>query len=164
MSESLGQRLQKFRKRANLTQEDVATKLNITPQAVSKWENDVSAPDISLLSELADTYGVTVDELLGRQPQTMYLPEGQTKPLENLMLKIKVLSSDGDKVNVNLPLALVKMFTQNGIDIPQPQINNSDVLKNLDFNQILLLCEQGLLGKIVDVESADGDLVEVWVE
>lgn len=162
MSESLGQRLQKFRKRANLTQEDVATKLNITPQAVSKWENDVSAPDISLLSELADTYGVTVDELLGRQPQTVYLPEGQNKPLENLMLKIKVLSSDGDKVNVNLPLALVKMFTQNGMAMPQ--INNSDVLKNLDFNQILMLCEQGLLGKIVDVESADGDLVEVWVE
>lgn len=162
MSESLGQRLQKFRKRANLTQEEVATKLNITPQAVSKWENDVSAPDISLLSEIADTYGITVDELLGRQPQTVYLPEGQTKPIENLMLKIKILSGDGDKVNVNLPLALVKVFTNNGMTMPQ--INNNDALKNLDFNQILMLCEQGLLGKIVEVESADGDLVEVWVE
>lgn len=162
MSESLGQRLQKFRKRANLTQEEVATKLNITPQAVSKWENDVSAPDISLLSEIADTYGITVDELLGRQPQTVYLPEGQTKPIENLMLIIKILSGDGDKVNVNLPLALVKVFTNNGMTMPQ--INNNDALKNLDFNQILMLCEQGLLGKIVEVESADGDLVEVWVE
>ena len=162
MSESLGQRLQQFRKRANLTQEEVATKLNITPQAVSKWENDVSAPDISLLGEIADMFGVTVDELLGRQPQTIYLPEGPRKPIDSLMLKIKVLSTDGDKVNVNLPLALVKVFTQSGMEIPQ--INGNDALKNIDFNQILSLCEQGLLGKLVDVQSADGDIVEIWVE
>ena len=162
MSESLGQRLQQFRKRANLTQEEVATKLNISPQAVSKWENDVSAPDISLLGEIADMFGVTVDELLGRQPQTIYLPEGPRKPIDSLMLKIKVLSTDGDKVNVNLPLALVKVFTQSGMEIPQ--INGNDALKNIDFNQILSLCEQGLLGKLVDVQSADGDFVEIWVE
>ena len=162
MSESLGQRLQRLRKRANLTQEEVATKLNITPQAISKWENDVSAPDISLLGEIADMFGVTVDELLGRQPQTIYLPEGPRKPIDSLMLKIKVLSTDGDKVNVNLPLALVKVFTQSGMEIPQ--INGNDALKNIDFNQILSLCEQGLLGKLVDVQSADGDIVEIWVE
>lgn len=162
MSESLGQRLQQFRKRANLTQEEVATKLNITPQAVSKWENDVSAPDISLLGEIADMFGITVDELLGRQPQTVYLPEGPRKPIESLMLKIKVLSTDGDKVNINLPLALVKVFVNSGMEIPQ--INGNDALKNIDFNQILSLCEQGLLGKIVDVQSADGDIVEIWVE
>lgn len=162
MSESLGQRLQQFRKRANLTQEEVATKLNITPQAVSKWENDVSAPDISLLGEIADMFGVTVDELLGRQPQTIYLPEGPRKPIDSLMLKIKVLSTDGDKVNVNLPLALVKVFVNSGMEIPQ--INGNDALKNIDFNQILSLCEQGLLGKLVDVQSADGDIVEIWVE
>lgn len=162
MSESLGQRLQRFRKRANLTQEEVATKLNITPQAVSKWENDVSAPDISLLGEIADMFGVTVDELLGRQPQTIYLPEGPRKPIDSLMLKIKVLSTDGDKVNVNLPLALVKVFVNSGMEIPQ--INGNDALKNIDFNQILSLCEQGLLGKLVDVQSADGDIVEIWVE
>lgn len=162
MSESLGQRLQRFRKRANLTQEEVATKLNITPQAVSKWENDVSAPDISLLGEIADMFGITVDELLGRQPQTIYLPEGPRKPIDSLMLKIKVLSTDGDKVNVNLPLALVKVFVNSGMEIPQ--INGNDALKNIDFNQILSLCEQGLLGKLVDVQSADGDIVEIWVE
>ena len=162
MSESLGQRLQQFRKRANLTQEEVATKLNITPQAVSKWENDVSAPDISLLGEIADMFGITVDELLGRQPQTIYLPEGPRKPIDSLMLKIKVLSTDGDKVNVNLPLELVKVFVNSGMEIPQ--INGNDALKNIDFNQILSLCEQGLLGKLVDVQSADGDIVEIWVE
>jgi citrate lyase alpha subunit len=78
------------------------------------------------------------------------------------MLKIKVLSTDGDKVNVNLPLALVKVFVNSGMEIPQ--INGNDALKNIDFNQILSLCEQGLLGKLVDVQSADGDIVEIWVE
>lgn len=42
MKETFGQRFQRMRKNANLTQEDVATKLNITAQAVSKWENEGS--------------------------------------------------------------------------------------------------------------------------
>ncbi len=162
MSESLGKRFQRLRKKANFTQEEVATKLNITPQAVSKWENDVSAPDISLLIEIADMFSVTVDELLGKQPQTVLLEEAQRRAVDSLMLKIKVLSGEGDKVNINLPLGLVKMFTQGGVDFPQMGGNN--LLKKLDFQQILFLCEQGLLGKIMDVESADKDIVEIWVE
>ncbi len=162
MMESFGKRFQNYRKNAKLTQEEVATKLNITAQAVSKWENDLSAPDISLLTEIADMFGTTVDEMLGKQPKTVYVPTENRKPADQLMLKMKVLSTEGDKVNINLPLALVKIFTQNGAELPQ--INGSDVLKNIDFNQILLLCEQGLLGKIMEVQSADGDVVEIWVE
>ncbi len=162
MSESLGKRFQRLRKKANFTQEEVATKLNITPQAVSKWENDVSAPDISLLIEIADMFSVTVDELLGKQPQTVLLEEAQRRAVDSLMLKIKVLSSEGDKVNINLPLGLVKMFTQGGVDFPQ--IGGNNLLKKVDFQQIVFLCEQGLLGKIMDVESANKDIVEIWVE
>ncbi len=162
MSESLGKRLQQFRKRVNLTQEEVATKLNITSQAVSKWENDVSAPDISLLVEISDMFAVTVDELLGKEPQTIVVPKSQRKSMDRLMLKIKILSGDGDKVNINLPLGLVKIFTQSGVEIPQFQGTNG--LNNVDFNQILFLCEQGLLGKIMEIESANKDVVEIWVE
>jgi len=50
-----------------LTQEQLAEKLGITAQAVSKWENDISCPDISILPKLADIFGVTIDELLGRE-------------------------------------------------------------------------------------------------
>ncbi len=162
MNETLGKRLQAFRKKLNLTQEDVANKLNITPQAVSKWENDISAPDISLLSDIADIFSISVDELLGKAPKTIVLPKEERKPTYSLMLKIKILSADGDKVHINLPLALVKIFTQSGMDMPQ--INGNKALKDIDFNQILLLCEQGMLGKILDIESADGDIVEIWVE
>lgn len=65
--ETFGQRLSRIRKEKGLTQEDIAKKIVISPQAVSKWENDVSSPDILVLSSLADILGVSVDVLLGRE-------------------------------------------------------------------------------------------------
>ena len=65
--ETFGQRFQRLRKAKNLTQEDIASKIGITAQSVSKWENDLSAPDINILLELADILGVSVEELLGRE-------------------------------------------------------------------------------------------------
>ena len=67
MEETFGQRLSRIRKEKGLTQEDIAKRIVISPQAVSKWENDVSSPDILVLSSLADILGVSVDELLGRE-------------------------------------------------------------------------------------------------
>lgn len=67
MKESFGQRLARLRKEKGYTQEDIASKITISPQAVSKWENDVSSPDILVLSSLADILGVSVDVLLGRE-------------------------------------------------------------------------------------------------
>lgn len=162
MQETFGQRLQRLRKNANLTQEDVATKLNITAQAVSKWENDVSAPDISVLVELSEILGVSLDELLGKEPTTTLVPEAQRKDINNMFFRIRVNSKEGDKVNVNIPLALVKVFPDGAISAPQ--INGKDVLSGIDFKQLLALIEQGVVGKLIEVESADGDIVEVWVE
>ena len=162
MQETFGQRLQRLRKNANLTQEDVATKLNITAQAVSKWENDVSAPDISILVELSDILGVTLDELLGKAPTTTLVPQEQRKDINNMFFRIRINSADGDKVNVNLPLALVKIFPDGNVSLPQ--INGKDVLSNVDFKQLFALIEQGVVGKLIEVESADGDIVEIWVE
>ena len=67
MKESFGQRLSRLRKEKGLTQEDIANRITISPQAVSKWENDISSPDILVLSQLADILGVTIDELLGHK-------------------------------------------------------------------------------------------------
>lgn len=63
-------RLKNLRIERGLTQTDVAQALNITTQAVSKWESQASYPDISQLIPLADFYGVTVDYLLGHDPNT----------------------------------------------------------------------------------------------
>ena len=161
MQETFGQRLQRLRKNANLTQEDVATKLNITAQAVSKWENDVSAPDISVLVELSEILGVSLDELLGKAPTTTLVPQEQRKDINNMFFRIRVNSKEGDKVNVNIPLALVKILPDGAMSVPQ--INGKDVLSGIDFKQLFALIEQGVVGKLIEVESADGDIVEVWV-
>ena len=65
MEETLGKRIVGHRKRLGLTQDQLAEQLGITAQAVSKWENDLSCPDITMLPKLARIFGVTTDALLG---------------------------------------------------------------------------------------------------
>lgn len=60
---NLGKKIKDLRLRHNITQECLAQKLNITPQAVCKWENGNTMPDITLLPELSALLGVTIDEL-----------------------------------------------------------------------------------------------------
>lgn len=64
---TIGKRIMQHRKQLGLTQDQLAEKLGVTAQAVSKWENDQSCPDISTLPVLADIFGTSVDALLGRQ-------------------------------------------------------------------------------------------------
>lgn len=163
MNETFGQRFQRLRKKLGLKQEDIANKVNISAQAVSKWENDLSAPDISLLPELADILNVTLDELLGRKvPETKIIPEHERKDINKMILKINVISSDGDKVKVNLPLSIIKVCLDSNVDLPS--IGGKNTLNTIDFNQIFELIEAGVVGKLVEVESNDGDIVNIYVE
>jgi len=57
-----------YRKKLGLTQDALAQRLEVTNQAVSKWESDQCCPDIQLLPKLADIFGITIDELFGREP------------------------------------------------------------------------------------------------
>ena len=59
----IGCKIKKLRCKAGLTQEQLATRLGISPQSVSKWENSVTMPDITLLPVLATELGITIDEL-----------------------------------------------------------------------------------------------------
>ena len=61
-----GENFKKYRKRAGLTQEEVAKILMVTPQAVSKWETGNGTPDISFWVPMAELFDISVDELLGR--------------------------------------------------------------------------------------------------
>lgn len=62
---SFGSNFKKIRKDAKLTQEQVAAMLNVSAQAVSRWETDSAMPDISMLPAIANTFHVTTDSLLG---------------------------------------------------------------------------------------------------
>ncbi len=61
---SFGQIIKKLRRNTNMTQEQLADILSVSPQAVSRWETDVAMPDISLIAPLCNLFGVTSDELL----------------------------------------------------------------------------------------------------
>ena len=60
----LCEKLYKLRRAAGLSQEELAEKLTVSRQAVSKWENGAAQPELSKLVELSRLYGVSVDELL----------------------------------------------------------------------------------------------------
>lgn len=64
---NLGNQISLYRKRLNLTQEQLASQLNISNQAVSKWELEQCYPDITLLPKLADVFGISLDELFGNE-------------------------------------------------------------------------------------------------
>ena len=64
MKESFGGMIAALRKEKSMTQLDLATKMGVTDKAVSKWERDLSFPDVASLPLLAEVLGVTVDELL----------------------------------------------------------------------------------------------------
>ena len=61
----IGDKIRQLRQENHMTQENLAQRLNISAQAVSKWEQNVTAPDISLLAGIAECFQVTTDELLG---------------------------------------------------------------------------------------------------
>lgn len=63
---TMGGRIKYHRKRLGMTQEQLAERMGVSAQAVSKWENDLSCPDISILPLLAEVFGITTDELLGK--------------------------------------------------------------------------------------------------
>lgn len=68
---TIGENIRMMRRRCGLTQEALAAKLSVTPQAVSKWENGGGLPDLMQIMPLAQIFGITTDSLLGVVP-TVY--------------------------------------------------------------------------------------------
>ncbi len=166
MENTLGKRIAALRRQKELTQDNLAQILDVSSQAVSKWENDQTCPDISLLPQLAKTLGVSVDELLSgkseQPPVVQMLPKEKQKDINDMMLRIIVDSAAGDKVRVNFPLALAQAAIDMGMELPN--ISGSSVMKSIDLKQIMELVQRGAMGNLVDVESADGDTVHILVE
>ncbi len=165
MKETIGNRIQKYRKEKGLTQEELAGKMGVSSQAVSKWENDISCPDIGLLPQLCRVLGVSADELIsGKQDQVQMLPPQERKSLDEMTMRVLVNSAEGDKVRVNLPMSLVKIAMEMGVEILPNYVSGIESVKSIDLDKIMALVERGAIGKLVEVQSAEGHTVEVVVE
>ena len=82
------------RKRANLTQLQLADRLGITDKAVSKWERGITMPDTSIMLELCDVLSISVNDLLCGEVVTM---DNYNKELENNLLEMIKLKEQADK-------------------------------------------------------------------
>ena len=66
-SKSIGEMISSLRKEKGMTQNDLAEKMNVTDKAVSKWERNLSCPDINSIPKLAEILGTSVEDLLNAQ-------------------------------------------------------------------------------------------------
>ena len=76
---TLGEKLYELRKDKRLTQDEVAEKLDVTRQTVSKWETDQSQPDFDKIKPMCELYGVTPDVLLGFKEKSEHNDDEENK-------------------------------------------------------------------------------------
>lgn len=155
---TLGTRIAEMRKQKGYTQEEFSDMLGVSPQAVSKWENDLSCPDIMLIPQIATIFGITTDELLtGKAPEKEATEEKQqSRPsadLSKLKLRIQVLHPSKKPVNISLPLLLVKKVARIGNGISG--IVGSAALTGDQMEQILCLVDNGISGEILNIVAED---------
>lgn len=235
-SETLGRRIARLRLAKTVTQERLAKELNVSPQAVSKWENDINYPDISLLPDLARFLGVSVDELLsGASASTQESTAAQKSATEVVsvdsdksaeiveepaeqenegiasqssgfsfgklfgksMVKVEkndgddddddnkekkgvrigngsakhglhvyVVSNNGDVVDMCVPLGLAKFALNSGIQFSGNHLNQEtrEQLSNINLDALMEAAKTGESGTLMDITSADGDVVKIWFD
>lgn len=97
---SIGETIASSRKEKGMTQNELAEKMNVTDKAVSKWERDLSCPDVNTISKLADILEVSVEELLKAKKKDNL--EMKTKDLMNLIFKAVALAMGIAVVTLNI--------------------------------------------------------------
>lgn len=160
---NLGKTINELRKKNNMTQEELAAQLGVSPQAVSKWENDLSCPDISLLPDVAKIFHITVDELLSGNYQEKETIETEnpepsfdnTKVSKCKKINISV-DNHGKVTNVSLPIKLVAF----GMNIGSAYGG----LTNEHSEIIMSAIKNDLSGEIIKVNGEKGEVVTVTIE
>lgn len=105
---TLGEKIRELRKAKGLSQEELAARINVSRQAVSKWETDLSLPDIDNIVQLSRLLGVSTDYLLLDEPQQ--LGNGSTTAKNDMYLRQGVAVAIGLAV-IGLLLSLAVWFT-----------------------------------------------------
>ncbi len=104
----IGKFIAECRKQKNLTQMQLAEKLNITDKAISKWERGLSLPDSSIMLELCGILGITVNDLLSGEVITM---DNYNKELEKNLLEVVRQKEKADKQLLSLEIFTVTIVS-----------------------------------------------------
>ena len=161
MEKSLGKRIAELRKEKGLKQEVVAERLAVSPQAVSKWENDQTCPDISVLPLLAEILGVTVDKLLtGKDPTPIVqLASSEEK---DLVLRMEIVAVDGSVVRTNIPMSIANQYLSS--DACSIVLTEAFQGQDFDLKSLLSLAQFGVVGNLVEIQGADGSALRIYVD
>lgn len=161
-NKSLGARISEARKSKALTQDDFAQQLDVTPQAVSKWENDLSCPDIMLLPKISEILGISIDELLTGNPKNEEKEKTEKTDTSKLKLRIQILSPNKNPTNVTVPVSMVKKIAKIGNGISAITGNNS--ISSTQLEDILNLAEEGAIGEFLNVDTDDGTKIIIEIK
>lgn len=177
--ETLGSRIAKKRKALNLTQEEFSGLLGVTAQAVSKWENDASCPDIMLLPEISKVLDVSIDELMGvkarkhnneaDEPEkieaekvTEFIGEKRSKAdISKLKLRINIIDNRNKPVRIALPMPFVMRMANMGVKISG--VLGTNAINDSQLEQILELVRNGVAGEIFDLTTDDGTNIKIEI-
>ena len=160
-SMKIGSNIAALRKEKGITQEELANALGVSAQAVSKWENNSSCPDVSLLTVIADYFGVTVDALLrsGAEEITRADPPSTDDNVAAVRggkrnVRIKVTQPNGKETNVKVPFGVVKM----GLRV------NVFGLQRDVADKIGALLDDPAAADILSVDGENGEHVTISIE
>ncbi len=106
MKKTFGNMVAALRKEKGMTQLELAEKMGVTDKAVSKWERDLSFPDVSSISKLAEILGVSVDELM--QVKT----ESKEEPLKKKIDKIIDVAFKGVALAMGIAVVVLSIMKQ----------------------------------------------------
>ena len=163
MENTLGKRIAALRREKGMKQDELAEKMQVSPQAVSKWENDQTCPDISVLPTLAKLFGISVDELLTgkKEAETRVVSLDDDAEHKNKVIHLEI-TEGGDKIRLNFPIEFVRGLVQMGMSLPG--IVENDNFRNVDLEQIITLVDKGLVGTILEIEGEDKERIRIYVD
>ena len=144
---TIGQNIAFFRKRKNMTQEELAEKMSVTAQAVSKWECDTSYPDITVLQRLSKVLGVNSAAILDGEERLVEIKEAPQEVIDRRVAVFEV-RTNGTTVLARFPVPAIQKAIENGT--LERRVGEDDFE---EISCILGMIDSGLVGRLVDVET-----------
>ncbi|AOH56390.1 SHOCT-like domain-containing protein [Peribacillus muralis] len=108
--------------------------------------------------------GAELIQVLKEKEETSKKPVEKSNKYLDKTLKIRVVSAEEDNVTVNLPIKLVKVVLMAGHSIAASIPQSEKYMKDIDINLVIEAIENELDGQIVDIKSANGDTVSVFID